>query len=174
MLLSHFSCGLSWWFDDKQKILPTVLTYELDQLCTVWAELKHRTPFPLIDLHVTVAVSEAPLEPWSSREHSLGIPDIYNFSSKDEDKEIQKAWRLIEQLVVDTRPVRILAFWFLVWMFPGEWGWSWGLLFHFDSFLYFLFRKRSELFFISLPLPPAALLLICVMQLEAHGLHIYF
>ena len=64
----------------------------------------------MIDLHVTVAVSEAPLEPWSSREHSLGIPDIYNFSSKDEDKEIQKAWRLIEQLVVDTRPVRILAF----------------------------------------------------------------
>ena len=47
------------------------------------------------------------------------------------------------------------------------------MLFHFDSFLYFLFRKRNELFFISLPLPPAALPLICVMQLEAHGLHTF-
>ena len=146
MLLSHLSCELSWWFDDKQ-ILPTVLTYELDQLWTVLGGLKHRTPFPLIHLNVTVAVSEAPLEPWSSREYSLGIPDICNFSSTDQDKEIQKAWRLIEQLVVDTRLVRIPAFWFLVWTFPGEWGWSWGLLFHSDSFFYFLFRKSSESFF---------------------------
>ena len=48
-------------------------------------------------------------------------------------------------------PARIPAFWFLVWMFPGEWGWSWGLLFPSDSFFYFLFRKSSEsFFFISL------------------------
>lgn len=76
--------------------------------------------------------------------------------------------------MVDTRLVRIQASGLLVWVFSGGMGVRWGVLFRFGSFLYFLFRKKRVNCVIFPPLPPAALLLICVMHLEAYGLLIYF
>lgn len=90
-------------------------------------------------------------------------------SLTDEDKEIQEVKGLIKQLLVGTRPAWIQAPWLLVWR--PRLG---AVLFHFGSFLCFLFRKRRVDCVIFPPLPPASLLFICIRQLEAPGWLVYF